>query len=89
MQTPFPVEEYRYRAAIVQRAATELAIAVQDLPRAEAGPAWSGPARMMLDWCIGVERTRLDGIAPTLTIACRQLVFLGDQAASMSLVDCG
>lgn len=89
MQTPLSVEEYRYRAAIVQRAATELVIAAQNLPRADSGPAWSGPARMMLDWCVGVERSRLDAIAPTLTVACRQLVFLGDQGASTSLVDCG
>lgn len=89
MQESLTVEEYRYRAAMVQRAAAELATAALELPRADSGPAWSGPARMMLDWCVDIERNRLQGLAPDLTVACRQLVYFGDQAASTSAIDCG
>lgn len=89
MQESLSVEEYRYRAAIVQRAAAELAAAALELPRADSGPAWSGPARRMLDWCVDMERNRLQALAPDLTVACRQLIFLGDQTASTTLIDCG
>lgn len=89
MQESLSVEEYRYRAAIVQRAAAELATAALELPRADSGPAWSGPARTMLDWCVDSERRRLEALAPELTVACRQLVYFGDLAASMTAIDCG
>lgn len=89
MQESLSVEEYRYRAAIVQRAAAELATAALELPRAISGPAWSGPARMMLDWCVDIERNRLQSLAPELTVACRQLVFFGDHSASTTAIDCG